>query len=261
MCSGLLTGVKKVTGLVAWKQRQMRNKTTAWRLNITFVRFTLIELLVVIAIIAILASLLMPALKQARQHAVSISCVNNLKQTAVNVQMYAEENDGWFDINWYSSGKWVDTLMDAGYTDKSVYLCPGWAPKKLPDDPDQYKPTYGIRRKLYGEKSMPDDGTLIANTGTYYGAQAYNLWNFTRPDNYDLFMDSYRQASAGGVYTTEQWWTYDTNGYSVHARHFRNANAAFVDGHVETVPRSDFPGFSYYGLDGYVDREGVYHSF
>jgi len=100
--------------------------------------FTLVELLVVIAILAILAGILFPTFTAARGKAREASCLSNLRQLGMGVQLYAQDYDGIVPWAKDASDAFVPSMWDESpecrrMLDRMPYLHPTRYRDRLPD--------------------------------------------------------------------------------------------------------------------------------
>ena len=218
--------------------------------------FTLIELLVVIAIIAILAAILFPVFARARENARRSSCLSNVKQIGLGIQMYTQDYDEKLVSYAYpppvtgapGTYGWQFALLP--YTKSTqVYVCPS-------------------ATKISSSNVANCDPTKVSSTGVgsgSYGYNYYNLGNYGRDAITNIqFLIDYSLAAvqkpsetvmigettcligSGPIYPPSFWikpastgCNSTTPGASLtfedqnSRRHFDGANIAFVDGHAK----------------------------
>lgn len=153
----------------------MSTKNKTWR------GFTLVELLIVIAIVAVIAAILLPVFAAVRERGRRTVCQSNLKQIALAMQQYVQDNGGTYPAS----------PADWGYApysylkDREVFRCPDHAANEITDQFSLSPPVAVSKTSVLMGETAPVDYTYNMPrftvfeppypSKTIYGAQETSL--------------------------------------------------------------------------------------
>jgi prepilin-type processing-associated H-X9-DG protein/prepilin-type N-terminal cleavage/methylation domain-containing protein len=247
------------------------------RLNKTVSGFSLLELLVSIGILGLLAALLLPALAASRQQAVSIQCVNNLRQLYLANTMFAAEHNGRYApaapdihrdgggfIRWHGIRSSLGMPFDPARGPLADYL-PDGRVKECPtffeytengEAPNVFEMGtggYGYNRTYIGSTEYSDPFPQSLAKGTPDG-------RIRRPSETVMFADAalpqdgyiieYGFIEAPHFASPEHPDGNPAFGYaspSIHFRHSGRANVLWADGHITSERWEWAPDRNVYG--------------
>jgi prepilin-type N-terminal cleavage/methylation domain-containing protein/prepilin-type processing-associated H-X9-DG protein len=232
--------------------------------------FTLIELLVVIAMIALLLSIMMPALRAAKEQAKKTVCTGHIKGLVLAVRMYADDYDGKTHNSpnyglWDNAWQNPQVVKEYGPNDdmaywgvaykpyaknKKIFRCP--STKRVDDWPEQ-GPPWGISAQRFFKYCSYGLNSYIRNKKIDFEfkhqSEVIAFQDHIEQlldDNGDMFyirpgdrinLPQWRPSSQGGTGFVDSYWSGDQWHDTIQEcfRHRGVSMTSWLDGHVTEI--------------------------